>query len=300
MTAASSLGTTEPAARVQKEGHGERRQRGPQSSQSLRRSNSGLRRSIELFRAFRSEQRDPDTFYRLLAADSVAQVAPYVTLAGGVVLDIGGGVGYFTDAFRQAGATCVLVEPDLPNLDPRTTHPDPRVAGRPHQVAVAPGRMIPQGSIVGDGYRLPFCDGGADVTFSSNVLEHVADPFAMMREMARATRAGGVIYVSFTNWYSPWGGHETAPWHYLGGKRAARRYERVTGFPPIHEYGENLFPVHVGPLLRLIRKWQAVDVLEAVPRYCPWWCNWLVEVPVLREVATWNLLLLLRRRPPRP
>ncbi len=261
------------------------------------RADATLIRSIELFRAFRVEQHDPDTFYQLLAADSVAQVSAHLPLTDRLVLDVGGGMGYFTEAFRRAGATCVLVEPDLLNLDPATRHVDPSLAGRPHQVSVAPGRKLPDGSVVADGYRLPFGGAAVDVCFSSNVLEHVEYPFCFLEEMVRVTRPGGVIYVAFTNWYSPWGGHETAPWHYLGGARAARHYERVTGFSPIHESGKNLFPLHVGPTLRRVRRWPAVDVLAAIPRYYPWWCHWLVEIPGLREVATWNLLLILRRRP---
>ena len=259
----------------------------------LRRRYASLSRSIELFRAFRSEQSDPDTFYRLLAADSVAQISPYLTLAGSVVLDVGGGAGYFTDAFRRAGSTCVLVEPELANL--RHGRTDPSTEGRPHRVSVPRGRQIPEGAVIGDGSRLPFRDACADVCFSSNVLEHAADPRSVIREMVRVTRPGGILYVSFTNWYSPWGGHETTPWHYLGGALATRRYERVTGFPPIHVFGQNLFALHVGPTLSWIRRWPAVEVLEAIPRYHPWWCSWVVEIPGLREVATWNLLLLLRR-----
>jgi SAM-dependent methyltransferase len=256
----------------------------------------GTRRSLRLFRAFRSEQRDPESFYRLLAADSVSQLAGHVSLGGGLVLDIGGGMGYFTDAFRQAGASCFLVEPDLPGVAGGTGGTDARSVGRPHQVAIAPGRKVPSGTVVADGYRLPFRDGAADVCFSSNVLEHVKEPFRILSEMVRVTRQGGVVYVAFTNWLSPWGGHETSPWHFLGGRRAGRHYEKATGFPPIHVFGQNLFAVHVGRTLRAVRRWPAVEVLEATPRYHPWWLAWVVRVPVLREVATWNLLLVLRRR----
>ena len=42
--------------------------------------------------------------------------------------------------------------------------------------------------------------------------------------MLRVTRPGGVAFISYTVWYGPWGGHETAPWHFLGGARARRRY----------------------------------------------------------------------------
>ena len=96
------------------------------------------------FSCLPSEQTDPDAFYRILAADSVAQVAAQGHWPAKVVLDIGGGVGYSTDAFRQAGAACVLVEPDLANLDPLRARPDPRISGRPHQVAVAPDARFPE------------------------------------------------------------------------------------------------------------------------------------------------------------
>ena len=53
----------------------------------------------------------------------------------------------------------------------------------------------------------------------------------MLAEMARVVRPGGLVYCSYTLWLSPWGGHETSPWHFLGGHRAARRYEQRHGHP---------------------------------------------------------------------
>ena len=81
----------------------------------------------------------------------------------------------------------------------------------------------------------------------------------------------------------------------LGGEWSAKRYRRRTGYDPVHHFGHSLFPVHVGPLLRWAQRWDKVEVVEAIPRYYPSWCNWLVRVPVLREVATWNFLLILRK-----
>jgi SAM-dependent methyltransferase len=229
------------------------------------------------------EKADPDRFYRLLAKDSIRQVERHLDLENKLVLDVGGGAGYFTNAFRDAGARCVLIEPDLPrdgakeNLD---TLPSPLELG-----AV----------VIGDGFHLPFAESTADVCFSSNVLEHVRDPRGFIAEMVRVTKPGGIIYVAYTNWYSPWGGHGTSPWHYLGGERALQRFIRVKGRAPINRYGENLFAVHVGSILRWARGWPAVQVLEATPRYYPDWCRWVVDVPGLREIATWNLMLILRR-----
>ena len=75
---------------------------------------SSQRRST--FAAFRREQADPDTFYSLLARDSVALVARHIQLSGSQVVDVGGGAGYFADAFRARGARCLVVEPDAAEL----------------------------------------------------------------------------------------------------------------------------------------------------------------------------------------
>jgi SAM-dependent methyltransferase len=220
-----------------------------------------LRRSLALFRAFLHEQDDPEACYSLLARDAADQVEAYDgPVAGRTVLDVGGGSGYFTEEFRRRGAHAFLFEPDMAEL----------------------GEKPPEAAVVADGYLLPLRDGVADVTFSSNVLEHVADPETFLSELARVTRPGGLIYVSFTNWLSPWGGHEWAPWHYFGAERARARY---------------LFAVHIGSTLRQVRARDDVTVVSARSRYWPFLAETVVKAPGIREFATWNLLLILRRCP---
>jgi SAM-dependent methyltransferase len=143
--------------------------------------------------------------------------------------------------------------------------------------------------------QLPVADRAVDVCFASNVLEHVPDPARMLTEMVRVTRPGGLIYLAFTNWYSPWGGHELSPWHYLGTRYAERRYVRRMHRLPKNIPGTGLFPVHVGRTLRQVRSRRDVVILDALPRYYPRWSRLELRVPGLREVATWNLLLVLRR-----
>jgi SAM-dependent methyltransferase len=231
---------------------------------------------MRLFRAFRSEQTDPDLFYGTLADDSVAQVSTYADPLGATVLDVGGGLGYFADAFRRAGATYYLIDPDLSEV---------------HGLGKSPA-----GTILGSGMALPIGDGQVDICFSSNVLEHVDDPWRMAGEMVRVTRPGGTIFLSYTGWWGLHGGHETAPWHLLGGHRAARRYERRHGHPPKNRYGESLFPITVAAGLRWARDCADAELVEALPRYHPRWAYGVLAVPGLREVATWNLVLVLRRR----
>ncbi|MFG1774814.1 class I SAM-dependent methyltransferase [Micromonospora sp. NPDC049048] len=245
------------------------------TGRAARRRFATLGRSVALFRAFLVEQTDPDRFYGLLAEDSVRQVSGYVPLAGRTVLDVGGGPGYFAAAFRAAGAHYVGLDPDVGDFS-------------------AAGDSV-SGMLRGSGTALPVRSGAVDVTFSSNVLEHVSEPDRMLDEMVRVTRPGGVLFVSFTPWLSPWGGHETAPWHYLGGDRARRRYERRNGRPPKNRFRETLHPTSIAQTLRWARGNPEVELLDALPRYHPWWGRWVIRIPGVREVAAWNFLFVLRR-----
>jgi SAM-dependent methyltransferase len=232
---------------------------------------------VRLFREFRLEQTDPGRFYGALAEDSVAQLSSYTDLAGATVLDVGGGPGYFADAFERAGSTYLSLDADVGEL----TGSGPR----------RPGSVV-----LGSGLDLPFRDGAVDLCYSSNVLEHVPDPWRMAREMLRVTKPGGLVFLSYTVWFGPWGGHETAPWHYLGGRFARRRYARKHGHEPKNRFGESLFRVTVGQGMEWARRQREADVLDVVPRYNPRWAWWLLGVPGLREVVTWNLAIVLRRR----
>lgn len=235
-----------------------------------------LRRSVHLYRAFRVEQTDPARFYGTLARDSVRALAAFTELRGAVLLDVGGGPGFFRDAFEDAGASYLSVDADAGELTGRG-EPGPR-------------------SLLGSALALPLRDDAVDVSYSSNVLEHVSDPPRMLDEMVRVTRPGGTVFCAFTLWYGPWGGHETAPWHYFGGHRAARRYERRHGRPPKNQFGSTMYAVRAGDALRWARGRPGADLVAAYPRYLPSWAHGVVRVPVVREVAAWNLALVLRVR----
>jgi SAM-dependent methyltransferase len=233
----------------------------------------GLRRSALLFRSFLVEQTDPDRFYGALAADSVATLADLTELQGRVVLDVGAGPRQFAQAFRDRGAVYVALDHD------RTVS---SVADR---------------GVAASAVALPFADGCVDVVFSSNLLEHVPDFASVADEMVRVTRPGGLLYLSYTNWLSPWGAHEASPWHWFGASYAARRYERRHGHRPKNRVGETLYRVSIAQGLGWVGSQTDVELLVARPRYLPDVARHVLSVPGLREVATWNLLLVLRRRP---
>ena len=241
-----------------------------------------LSRSLRLLGQFRFEQTDPDRFYGALAADTAALVGDLWTgttgaaPAGVRVLDVGGGPGYFATAFTDAGMRYLGVEPD-----PREMH---AAAPRTHRLT---------GSFVrASGMRLPFADGSVDVCLSSNVAEHVPEPWRLGEEMLRVTRPGGLAILSYTVWLGPFGGHEMGLTHYLGGRRAADRYTRRHGHRPKNDYGSSLFAVSAAAGLDWARG--TGTLVAAFPRYHPRWAWGLVKLPGLREFAVSNLVLVLR------
>ncbi|MWA07017.1 methyltransferase domain-containing protein [Actinomadura sp. LD22] len=211
--------------------------------------NPTLLRCVRLLSAFRRERTDPDYFYELMAQDTIAQLRSYTSLEGVTAIDVETGFGEFARAMTAAGARCTGIDHDLKEL-----------------TALGPPAA---NALVASALDLPFRTGSVDVCFSSNVLEHVSDPWRMADEMVRVTRPDGIVFLAFTNWLSPWGGHETSPWHYLGGERAARRYARRVGRPPKNLYGCSLHPVSVSAALAWARRNDEVEVLDAIPRYLP-------------------------------
>jgi len=226
----------------------------------------------ELFRLFREEKRNPVPFYEALADNTIAELPFEVGTMR--ILDLGCGPGHYTEALRRAGATVVPVDFDAGELT---------AAGRP-----------PTGALAADAHRLPVPDRSMDGVFCSNLLEHTRDTQGVLTEIARVLKPGGWAWVSWTNWYSPWGGHEITPFHYLGPRLGLAAYRRVKGEPRKNVPGDALFPVHIGQTLELVRREGALRLLDAFPRYYPSQ-RWIVRLPGVREVLTWNCVLALQR-----
>ncbi len=230
---------------------------------------------LDLARMWRNEGSDPASFYGELATRAAADLErAFGPLAGQRIADVGCGPGWYTRALRTRGADVLPIDYSEAELN---------LYGGP-----------PEGAIVGDAMNLPLEDACLDGIFASNMLEHTPEPRRVITEMERVLRPGGWAYLSWTNWFSPWGGHDMTPYHLLGPRLGSRLYERRHGHAPKNLLGETLWPVHIGPTLRFIRSRPGLEVMRTEPRYWPR-LRLIVDIPVIRELATWNCVVRMRR-----
>ena len=235
----------------------------------------GVERALTLWRLFRNEREDPEPFYRLLAAEAAEDLdRRHGPLRGQRVVDLGCGPGIYTEALRARGADVVPVD---------NSADEAALVGAP----VA-------GLVLADAAALPLDAGSVDGVFCSNMLEHTPDARAVIREIERVLRPGGWAYISWTNWYSPWGGHDMSPYHYLGPRLGPKLYVRRHGPPRKNPYGDGLWAVHVGPTLRFVRGRPGLRITGVEPRYWPK-LRVITRIPLLREIVTWNCVIRVER-----
>jgi SAM-dependent methyltransferase len=124
------------------------------------------------------------------AAEALAALRPGMDL-----LDLGCGPGTITVGLARAVAPGTVVAVDI----------DPGQVAATRDRAAAEG--LPVRAVAAPADALPLRDASVDAAFSHALLEHVADPVAVLREVRRVLRPGGVAVVTSPDW----GGFLLAP-----------------------------------------------------------------------------------------
>lgn len=118
----------------------------------------------------------------------LALIRRWAPLEGRRILDIGCGLGAYVQAFRRYSPDVVGMDVDRPRV----------VEGQ--------RRGIPN-LLLGAGESLPFATGSFDVIVLNEVIEHVLDDAATLREATRILRPGGRIVIYAPNRLYPFETH---------------------------------------------------------------------------------------------
>jgi SAM-dependent methyltransferase len=129
--------------------------------------------------------------------ESIAEAAGLSLRPDMRLLDFGAGAGRHVSEFRRAGY-------EAWGVDMTFTSHEPGSAGDEFLVRLDP-----------PDYRLPFGESEFDFVYSTTVMEHVVDPRAALREIARVLRPGGLSVHIFPARWRPVEPHTYVP---LGGR----------------------------------------------------------------------------------
>jgi ubiquinone/menaquinone biosynthesis C-methylase UbiE len=233
-------------------------------------------RSEEDYRAFQS-------FQSALLSEYLERFG--TEFAGQRILDLGSGIGGYSLDMAKRGAKVLSLD------------------------LVQPARALRSDAtvLVADALAIPFGQESIDLVFCASLIEHIRRPERLLAEIQRVLTMGGTCYLSFPPFFSPLGGHEFSPWHYLGEgwalrlSRGRRRfpawvgavYEVPTSPRSLSESFQTwgLFKMTIARAKHLIAA-AGFETIDMSTRYLPLSA---VRWPILGEVLTWHVQFLLKK-----
>ncbi|SIR41245.1 Methyltransferase domain-containing protein [Bosea sp. TND4EK4] len=126
------------------------------------------------------------------------------TLAGAKMLEVGAGTGLTVAIARR------FMDVEAYGIEPGEAEYDGTLAVAKDVLRNA--GLDPEFIRHGFGEAIPFPDETFDIVFSTNVLEHVADPAQVVSEIVRVLKPGGSAQIIVPNYGSWWEGHYGLPW----------------------------------------------------------------------------------------
>jgi SAM-dependent methyltransferase len=142
--------------------------------------------------------------------------------------------------------------------------------------------------LAGSVLEMPFADASFDLAVSLDVIEHLEDDLAAMRELRRTVAPGGVLLVTVPAYQWLWSGHDVINHHHRRyTRRTLQRVAEQAGWKQARTTYFNSLLLPAAIVLRVLDRVNRAKTTETsldlwVP---PEPLNWLLERPLTLEAA---------------
>jgi SAM-dependent methyltransferase len=156
------------------------------------------------------------------------------------------------------------------------------------EASVELARARDMGEVVaGSVLDMPFDDGSFDLAVSLDVVEHLDDDLAALRELRRIVRPGGALLVTVPAYQWLWSGHDVINHHrrrYT--RRSLQRAAEGAGWQQVRTTYFNSLLLPVAILLRILDRINKKPTESSLDLWVPPEpVNWVLERPLALEAA---------------
>jgi SAM-dependent methyltransferase len=153
-------------------------------------------------------------------------------------------------------------------------------------VALARERALGE-VIAGSVLEMPFADDSFDLAVSLDVIEHLEDDLAALRELRRVVAPGGALLVTVPAYQWLWSGHDEINHHHRRYTRSSLlSVAREAGWEPVRTTYFNSLLLPVAIALRVLDRFSRKTTESSLDLWVPPAAlNWLLERPLALEAA---------------
>lgn len=157
------------------------------------------------------------------------------------------------------------------------------------ETSVAIARDRGAGEVVaGSVLEMPFADASFDLAASLDVIEHLEDDLAALRELRRVVAPGGALLVTVPAYQWLWSGHDEVNHHFRRyTRRSLQRAGEQAGWRQVRTTYFNSLLLPAAIVLRVLDRFSRKTTESSLDLWVPPApLNWLLERPLQLEAAT--------------
>jgi SAM-dependent methyltransferase len=154
--------------------------------------------------------------------------------------------------------------------------------------SVSLARQRQLGEVVeGSVLEMPFPENSFDLAVSLDVIEHLEDDLAALRELRRTVAPGGALLVTVPAYQWLWSGHDEINHHHRRyTRRSLQRVAEQAGWHQVRTTYFNSLLLPVAILLRVLDRFNTKTTESSLDLWIPPEpLNWLLERPLALEAA---------------